>query len=128
MKIRLNKQTLSEMSPEVRAIVLAWKTKTRKTTISVETRPNFFIEEDARYTVINLATQESKSARAAGEWAGITGLLPGAECPLPVGVVVIETGYFLGVPFLNIYQGGPKQIPTYSVPHNGGTRLVTIPE
>jgi len=59
----------------------------------------------------NLATHVQVHARAAGEFAGMTKLSPTAEIPLPVGVVAVEEGYFLGHPFLTIYQGGVKQIP-----------------
>jgi hypothetical protein len=105
MKVRLNKETLAAMDPQVRAIVQDWKNRFRKTTISVEASAKCYIAEDARYTALNLLTGENKQARAAGEWAGATGLRPGAECPIPLGCVMIETGFFMGVPYLNIYQG-----------------------
>lgn len=110
MKIRINKNTLADMPDAVRAIVQTWKAQYGKAFVSVENREGFFPNEDARVTLLDLRSGATASAQAAGAFAGYTKLSPGAEVPLPVGVVAIEQGFFCGVPFLAIYQGAPKAI------------------
>lgn len=105
MKIRLNKQTLQQMDPRVREVVEVWKARYRKAFISVENRQSFFPREDARITMLNLATGVQQKERAAGEFAGYTRLSPTAEVPLPVGVVAVVEEFFCGTPYLTIYQG-----------------------
>ena len=111
MKVHLNKTTLSQMPEQVRDIVLAWKNRYRKTTISVKnTTTGFYAAEDAHVTMINLKTGASAHAQAAGEFAGFTKLSPGSLIPLPVGVVAVEEGFFCGYPVLTVWQGSSEQI------------------
>lgn len=110
MKVRLNKKTLSEMPEAVRAIVSDWKTHYGKAFISVENRTSFFVGEDSRVTLLNLIDGSAASAQAAGDFAGMTQLSPNAQIPLVPGVVAIEQGFFCGLPYLNLFQGCPKQI------------------
>jgi len=110
MKVRINKKLLADMPIEVRVLVNEWRAKYGKSFISVEHCETFCPDEDARVTVINLATGASQTERVAGEFAGMTRLSPTAEIPLPVGVVAVETGFFCGTPWLTIHQGSRKQI------------------
>ena len=110
MKLRLNKKTLAEMPDQVRTIVKDWKERHGKAFISVENTTKFYVNEDAQVTMINLHTGDNTSQQVAGDFAGFTRLSPTAEIPLPHGVVAIEKGFFLGVPFLNLYQGSNQQI------------------
>ncbi len=105
MKIRLNKTTLAEMPAPVRALVESWSTRHRKRFISVENSTGFYAAENARITMINLATGKTASAQAAGDFAGMTQLSPTDKIPLAPGIVAIEDGFFCGVPFLQIHQG-----------------------
>lgn len=110
MKIRLNKSTLSEMPAVVANLVSAWKAQYGKAFISVENVTQFYPSEDARVTLFDLASGKSASATAAGDFAGYTNLSPNAPIPLMPGIVAVETGFFCGMPFLNLYQGSVKQI------------------
>lgn len=110
MRVRLNKTTLSQMPEQVRAIVLAWRNRYRKTMISVTNTTGFYAAEDAHVTLINLGTGVSAHAQAAGEFAGFTRLSPADLIPLPVGVVAVEEGFFCGTPVLTVWQGSPEQI------------------
>lgn len=98
------------MPDPVRAIVTDWKARSRKAFVSVENVTGFFASEDARVTLINLATGKEASTQAAGEFAGMTALSPTDRIPLAPGIVAVETGFFCGHPFCNIYQGSPLQI------------------
>jgi hypothetical protein len=110
MKVRISKQSLSQMPEQVREIVEAWRSRYHKAYISVENRPSFIAAEDSRVTLINLQTGRSGTERVAGEFAGMTRLSPCAEIPLPVGVVAVEESFFCGVPFLTLHQGSVPQI------------------
>jgi hypothetical protein len=110
MKIRLNKQVLDQMPAQVRELVVEWKNTYHRIFISVETVPQFYAEENARVTMINLVTGAEASAQAAGDFAGWTKLSPGQAIPLPPGVVAVEKGFFCGVPFLTIHQGSNPQL------------------
>lgn len=110
MKLRLNKTTLAQMPQQVRYIVQDWRGRYGKTHISVETCPNFYIDEDARVTMINLMTNSQQTEQAAGDFSGMTRLSPASQIMLPEGMVAVVTGFFLGVPYLNIFQGGKNQI------------------
>lgn len=110
MKLRLNKSTLSQMPEQVRALVTEWRDQHHKSFVSVETTPSFFVPEDARCTIINLLTGVTGSAQAAGEFAGFTKLGPCDPVPLPEGCTAVITGFFCGVPFCDIKQGGKKQL------------------
>jgi hypothetical protein len=105
MKIRLNKESLSQMDERVRAIVADWKNQYRKSFITVENCDGFYADEDAKVTLINILTNKIVSAQVAGDFAGCTKLSPTAKIPVNIGVVAIVTGFFLGRPYLNIYQG-----------------------
>lgn len=105
MKLRLNKATLAQMPEQVRQIVEDWKRTSRKAFISVETRPTFWAQEDAKVTLINLLTEKQQTERVAGDWAGYTRFAPNSQVPLPAGVVAVVTGIFLGHHWLTIYQG-----------------------
>lgn len=110
MKVRLNKETLSQMPQAVRTLVTGWKQQYRKSFISVETVQQFYAPEDSKVTVINLISDDSKTVRAAGEFAGYTKLSPCAAIPLPEGCVAVITGFFLGHPYLELKQGGKAQL------------------
>jgi hypothetical protein len=111
MKVRLNKTVMAQMDSRVGEIVSEWKARFGKAFISVEHRQYFYANEDARVTMINLATDAKASAQASGDFAGKTNLSPTAAIPLADGVVAIEQGFFCGVPYLTIYQHSPTQIP-----------------
>ena len=110
MKLRLNKQTLSQMPTQVREIVTEWKARHNKAFITVENTNGFYPSEDAKVSMINLLTEKQQTARVAGEFAGMTPLSPTAKVPLTEGMVAVVTGFFCGHPYLNIYQGGNTQI------------------
>lgn len=110
MKLRLNKATLAQMPEAVRTIVQDWKATSRKAFISVENRPTFWAQEDAKVTLVNLLTDKQQTERVAGECAGVTRLAPNAHIPLPEGMVAVVTGIFLGHHWLTIYQSSPTQI------------------
>ena len=110
MKLRLNKPALAQMQADVRALVIDWKERYNKAFITVENTDGFYADEDAKVTMINLLTEKTVSAHVAGEFAGYTKLSPTAKIPLQEGVVAVVTGFFCGHPYLNIYQGGAKQI------------------
>ena len=105
MKLRLNKATLAQMPEAVRQIVQEWQRTSRKAFISVETRPTFYPQEDAKVTMINLLTEKQQTERVAGEWAGLTRFSPTSTVTLPAGMVAVVTGIFLGHHWLTIYQG-----------------------
>jgi len=68
------------------------------------------IDEDAKYTAFSPNGSASKSAIAAGEWHGLTGLRPGALCPLPPDCWLVEGSWFLGKYYLRLYKGGAARI------------------
>ena len=68
------------------------------------------IDEDAKYTAFSPDGSLSKSASAAGEWHGLTGLRPGAFCPLPTDCWLVEGSWFLGKYYLRLYKGAAPQI------------------
>lgn len=109
MKLRLNKKVLADMPDQVRELVTKWAAQYRKNFISVETVPQFYPGEDARVTILNLTTDKSQTARIAGDFAGTSAISPNAAIPLPHGCVAVVTGFFLGHPWLTVYQGGEKQ-------------------
>jgi len=98
------------MDPQVREIIQRWRDRYHKAFFSVEQRTSFWAPEDAHVTKINLLTQATASAQAAGEFAGLTQLSPTAEIPLPVGMVAVVEEFFCGVPCLTLYQGSPPQV------------------
>jgi hypothetical protein len=106
VKVRINKQLLADMPPQVRNIVTNWKARHRKSFINVNEAKQILPPEDATVTMINLATGAQKEQRVAGEFAGFTHLSPTAIIPLPPGCVCVCHGFFLGVPWLSIYQNG----------------------
>ena len=103
MKIRINKATLAQMPAAIASIVSDFRDNEHKSSISVDRRSSFYIQEDARYTAFG-PDGRSMTVRAGGEWAGVTALMPGSNCPLPGNCCVIEIGRFLGHAFLNIYE------------------------
>lgn len=105
MKLRLNKKTLAEMPTPVRALVQDWRDKWHKSFISVCTRSEVPMQEDAKITVINLLANTQQTERVAGEFAGMTKLSPTDNLPLPHGCVAVVSGFFCGHPWLTIYQG-----------------------
>lgn len=109
MRLSLNKTTYGQMPEQVASIVKDWQARYGKRHISVETRPSFYVSEDARYTAINLLNGAQASGQAAGEFAGHTGLAPSSVIAIPEGVVFVETGFFCGVPHLTVYQGTNAQ-------------------
>jgi len=110
MKLRLNKPTLAQMQDDVRAIVIDWKERYHKSFITVENTDGFYADEDAKVTMINILTDKIQTAQVAGDFAGMTKLSPTAKIPLAEGVVAVVTGFFLGHPYLNIYQASAPQI------------------
>jgi hypothetical protein len=105
VKINLNKKVLGQMDERVATLVSEWAARYHKRAISVQDRDSLYVPEDARVTLLNLATGASGQAQAAGDFAGMTSLSPNARVPLPVGVVAVVTGFFCGVPFCEITQG-----------------------
>lgn len=105
MKLRLNKSAIASMHPRVAAVVEAWRTRYRKSSITVLDRASVYIAEDGKYTAINLTTGKQKEARASGEWAGLTELRCNATVTLPAGCVMVEEMIFCGLPMLTIYTG-----------------------
>jgi len=103
MKMRINKALLSKLPPAIARIVSDFRERHHKSSISADRRSSFYIEEDARYTAFG-PDGRSMTVRASGEWAGVTALMPGSTCPLPENCCVVETGFFLGHAFLNIYE------------------------
>jgi hypothetical protein len=106
MKVRLNKNVLSDMPEPVRVIVQEWRDRYRKVHVSVVNCDRFMPSEDSKVAVINLFTGNSLTVRTAGDFAGMTKLSPCAVVPLPEGCVAVETGFFMGQPWLSIYQSG----------------------
>lgn len=104
MKYRINKALLADLPPPVARVVADWQAEHRKTYISIEDTAQFYVQEDARFHAINLATGASCQVRAGGEWAGVTNLMPGGRCALPANNVVVATGFFCGEPWLTIYH------------------------
>lgn len=98
------------MPEQVRAIVGAWRDQYRKNFISVETVEGFYADEDSKVTMINLLTDATQSAQAAGDFAGHTKLSPCAKIPLAEGVVAVVTGFFLGHPYCYVYQFSQPQL------------------
>ena len=106
MKIRINKALLQKLPAPISAIVSEFRDRHHKTHISGDRRSSFYVQEDAAYTAFG-PDGRSLAVRAGGEWAGVTALLPGQTCPLPVGCVIVEQGFFLGHAFLNVYENPP---------------------
>ena len=106
MKHRLNSAFYAQLPQPIAAFIREWAKKSRKAHVSVENRAQICIEEDARYMAFSADCTKQQSARAAGEWAGPAGLLPCAVCSIPPGCTLIETGYFLGKPFLHVFHNG----------------------
>jgi len=104
MKLRINRDTLMALPAPVRSEVEEWKQRYRKAHFNLEAAERFTIEEDARYTAFSADMGRTVAARAAGEWAGASGLRPGASCDLPQGCTVVATGIFCGLPWLTIYH------------------------
>jgi hypothetical protein len=98
------------MPEPVRARVQQWAAQYKKKTIRVETTTSFFADEDNRVEMINLFSGSTARAQVAGAFSGMTTLSPNARIPLEPGVVAIVTGFFLGVPFLELYQGSAPMI------------------
>ena len=98
------------MPDQVREIVAAWKAQYRRAFISVENRETFSAGEDSRVVLINLDSGKTAGSQVAGSFSGMTQLSPTANIPLAPGVVAVETGFFLGVPFLSVFQYAPKAI------------------
>lgn len=98
------------MDPKVREVVQAWQKKTGRRCIDVINTPELYIAEDTKYTLINLETGVAKSARASGEFAGVTNLACNTYLPLRPGIVAIETSIFMGKHFLTIHQGSEKMV------------------
>ena len=93
MKIKINKALLASLPSSVASIVSEFRATTRKSSISVDRRSSFWIQEDAKYTAFG-PDGRSITVRASGEFAGVTDLAPGRECPLPLDCLVVETGRF----------------------------------
>ena len=110
MKIRINKSLLSRLPAPIAAIVSEFRDRSHKTHISGDRRSSFYVTEDATYTAFG-PDGKSMTIRAGGEWAGVTALMPGHLCPLPQGCVIVEQGFFCGVPYLNVYEN-PALIKT----------------
>lgn len=110
MKHRITKGFLAQLPAEVAQQVFLWKAQYKKAFVSIEDRANVYAQEDAQYTAFNTATGKSMSVQAAGEFAGHTKLSPTAEIPLPVGCVLVASGFFCGLPWMTIY-------------HNAGLKL-----
>jgi hypothetical protein len=110
MKLRLNKKVLAEMPEPVRRLVVEWRDKWHKSAINVVNKPEFYAQEDAKVVMINLITGAQLTQRVAGEFAGMTKLSPTATVPVPEGCVAVVSGFFLGNPWMTIYQGGKTQI------------------
>jgi hypothetical protein len=122
MKIRLNKQFLFSLPSALRVKIGDWSAAHGKRHISVNRATRFYIQEDARYTAYG-PDLRSMTVRAGGEWAGVTELMPGGECPLPPGCTVVATGFFLGHAWLTVYHN-PAQAPAELA---GLTALVDAP-
>ena len=103
MKVKINKALLASLPTSIASIVAEFRATTRKSSISVDRRSSFWIQEDAKYTAFG-PDGRSITVRAGGEFAGVTDLLPGRECKLPENCLVIETGRFCGLAFLNVYE------------------------
>jgi hypothetical protein len=114
MKVALNAAVYDTLPPPIADHVRKWAQARRTRHISVERSHRFFIAEYASLYGVLCGLFDPKTANAAGGWSGLTGLRPTAERPLPFGCAVIETGFFLGKPFLTIY-------------HNGAFHLTPIP-
>ncbi len=110
VKFRISKAFLAQLPAPVAEQVRTWAEMRRVNSICVEYRSRFFVAEDANYTAFSPDCGTQKSARAAGEWSGPTGLRPGAECPIPTGCTVIETGIFCGRHFLNIFNNNAAPV------------------
>lgn len=104
MKIRLNKKTLAALPIQLRPMVEEWRARWGKSAIAVNYRDKFYIEEDAKYTAFSADLSDVKTVRAGGEWNGVSLLVPGSDCPLPIGCTVLVTGLFQGEPWLTIYH------------------------
>jgi len=108
MKVRINAAVLSQLPPVLREIVEKFRKEKRKSHFNIEYRRKVFCQEDATYTAFSPDLSKKVVQRAAGEWAGMTRLSPTAEINLPPGGTIVETGYFLGVPFLNIFHNNEE--------------------
>lgn len=107
------------MPEHVRSVVQEWHQRHRKAFISVVDSATVPMQEDARVTVVNLLNGMVQSERVAGEWAGLTKLSPTGSATLPPHCVAVCSGFFLGVPWLTIYQSpgqSGKQLTSAAVP------------
>ena len=105
MKTRLNKKVLAQFHPLVRSIVVDWKDKWKKAYISLRQVDEVFFHEDAKVYCVNTVSGRSVAARVAGEFAGHSGLRPYDKIKLPIGITIIETGFFLGNPWCTVNEG-----------------------
>ncbi len=110
MKYRLNKAFYAQLPAALAQHVREWAGDSRVRHVSVAIRRKVFIQEDATYTAFSPDCAAQTSARAAGEWAGATGLRPSAECEIPPGCTLVESGLFLGRAFLNVFHNDAMPI------------------
>lgn len=122
MKYTLSKAFYAKLPAPIADHIRAWAQTHHVRTVSVQMRAKVYIEEDAAYTAFSLDCTAQKTARAAGEWAGASGLRPSAECAIPPGCTLVETGFFMGKAYLNVnhndsvpamaaIQDGPRALP-----------------
>lgn len=106
MKISITQKVLADMPPQIAAAVSEWKSRHKKKFFTLSNVASFYPGEDAKVQMFNLLTGASKEQRVAGEWAGMSQLSPTDAVPLPPGCAAVVTGFFLGRPWLTIYQNG----------------------
>jgi hypothetical protein len=111
MKMPINKSNLERMPEPVRDIVKAWRARHRRRFFHFYETHNFWTEEGARYTAINLCTGRSASAETASMMSGTGQIMPARECPLPPGNCVVEEGWFCGTPSLTIFFNPARPAP-----------------
>lgn len=102
MTHRLNKSFYAALPSPIADHIRAWAARRRCRSVTVHCASRFYIAEDANYTAFSPDCSLTKTAGAAGEWFGPSGLRPGAECPLPRGCSVVEEGRFCGAPYLTL--------------------------
>jgi hypothetical protein len=122
VKISISKKVLSDMPPQIAAVVSDWKTRHKKKFFTLSNVASFYPGEDAKVEMFNLLTGKSKEQRVAGEWAGVSQLSPTDSVPLPPGCAAVVTGFFLGRPWLTIYQNGDQPDVTALAEANGGEK------
>lgn len=94
------------MPAPIAEVVAEWKSQYRKAFLRYNDDGRIFVEEDAKYTVFNADCTKRADARGAGEFAGFEGMQPGSSFNLPVGCVVIATGFFCGMPWMKLTTNG----------------------